>query len=328
MGFCNVYGYVPPLGTKPELGELYTHKRQIMGGQGFKRNKGKTPVINARSKGKRGPADSGPSRGANKRPRGGNDDEAADPSDGVVLLSTVDESKIDAANAAAAAVAAAEDAEEDVTVQPASKEKRVIVVLEEACLETVKSKSGKFELLNCDDHLALHAKLNRDPKHSRPDIAHQCLLTLLDSPLNKAGMLTVYLRSAAGVLIEISPHIRIPRTYKRFAGLMVQLLHDLRIRAAQGSKTLLKVIKNPVEIHLPANARKFGTSHQGTLVDVYEFVNHLPDEPVVFAFGAMAQGKLNPPYVESYLSFSKYPLSGSYALGRLLGAFEKKWGIV
>jgi len=40
---------------------------------------------------------------------------------------------------------------------------------------------------------------------------------------------------------QVSPHIRIPRTYKRFAGLMVQLLHKLKIRAVNGSDTLLKV---------------------------------------------------------------------------------------
>ena len=53
----------------------------------------------------------------------------------------------------------------------------------------------------------------------------------------------------------MSPQIRIPRTFKRFAGLMVQLLHKLSIRAANGPHKLLKVIKNPVTDHLPPNAR-------------------------------------------------------------------------
>jgi len=48
----------------------------------------------------------------------------------------------------------------------------------------------------------------------------QCLLTLLDSPLNKAGLLQVYVHTTKGVLIEINPHVRIPRTFKRFSGLM------------------------------------------------------------------------------------------------------------
>ena len=47
----------------------------------------------------------------------------------------------------------------------------------------------------------------------------------------------------------MSPQIRIPRTYKRFAGLMVQLLHKLKIRAVNGADTLLKVSDRP-RIHM------------------------------------------------------------------------------
>jgi rRNA pseudouridine-1189 N-methylase Emg1 (Nep1/Mra1 family) len=53
-----------------------------------------------------------------------------------------------------------------------------------------------------------------------PSFDAQCLLTLLDSPLNKAGLLQVYVQTAKGVLIEINPSVRIPRTFKRFSGLM------------------------------------------------------------------------------------------------------------
>ena len=45
-------------------------------------------------------------------------------------------------------------------------------------------------------------------------------MTLLDSPLNKAGHLQVYVHTADNVLIEINPQTRIPRTFPRFAGLM------------------------------------------------------------------------------------------------------------
>lgn len=44
---------------------------------------------------------------------------------------------------------------------------------------------------------------------------------ILDSPFNKAGRLrAVYVRTEKGVLFEVKPHARMPRTYKRFAGLM------------------------------------------------------------------------------------------------------------
>jgi len=92
------------------------------------------------------------------------------------------------------------------------EEKRLIVILENAQLETAKVGSG-FELLNCDDHGGFLRKHKRDPAQCRPDITHQCLLMLLDSPLNRAGLLQVYVHTAKGVLIEVNPQTRIPRTF-------------------------------------------------------------------------------------------------------------------
>lgn len=43
---------------------------------------------------------------------------------------------------------------------------------------------------------------------------------LLDSPLNKAGLLQIYFRTTKNVLVEVSPQCRIPRTFDRFCGLM------------------------------------------------------------------------------------------------------------
>lgn len=54
----------------------------------------------------------------------------------------------------------------------------------------------------------------------------------------------IFIHTQRDVLIEVHPQIRIPRTYKRFAGLMVQLLHKMSVRASSSSQTkLLKVIK-------------------------------------------------------------------------------------
>ncbi|KAA0192161.1 hypothetical protein HAZT_HAZT006815 [Hyalella azteca] len=102
------------------------------------------------------------------------------------------------------------------------QEKRLIVVLERANVEVVKA--GKhYELLNCDHHMGLIRKYKKDLADCRPDILHQCLLMLQDSPLNQAGLLQVYIHTEKNVLIQIDPQCRIPRTFKRFAGLMGEL---------------------------------------------------------------------------------------------------------
>lgn len=176
--------------------------------------------------------------------------------------------------------------------------------------------------MNCDDHIGILKKNNRDPGTCRPDIAHQCLLMLMDSPLNRAGLLQVYIHTEKNILIEINPQTRIPRTFKRFAGLMgnhesislcfeilfdiyiflendlflffvtVQLLHKYSIRASDGPMKLLKVIKNPVSDHLPVGCRKILMSFSANKVEnPRELVP--PEEPIAIVVGAMAHGQVH-----------------------------------
>lgn len=207
-----------------------------------------------------------------------------------------------------------------------NQEKRLIIILEQANLETVKA--GKnFELLNSDDHKGLIKKFDKDVSKCRPDITHQCLLMLFDSPLNRAGFLQVYIHTEKNVLIELNPQTRIPRTFKRFSGLMVQLLHKLSIRAAESSQKLLKVIKNPITAHLPVGCRKIGTSfHSEKLIHPKKLVPE--DKPIVIVVGAMAHGQIKVDYVEETVSFSEYPLSAALTCSKLCCAFEDAWGIL
>ena len=71
-------------------------------------------------------------------------------------------------------------------------------------LETTKSKRG-IELINSDDHQKLIQKMGKKLEDYRPDVTHQSLLALLDSPLNKAGLLQVYISTRTNALIEVSP---------------------------------------------------------------------------------------------------------------------------
>ena len=89
------------------------------------------------------------------------------------------------------------------TTQKGKKQQPVIVLLDQATLETVKNRKGLFELLNCDDHRDLcKKKLRKDPNSFRPDILHQEILALLDSPLNKAGLLRIYISTTKKVLVD------------------------------------------------------------------------------------------------------------------------------
>lgn len=138
----------------------------------------------------------------------------------------------------------------------------------------------------------------------------------MDSPLNRAGLLQVYVHTEKNALIEINPQTRIPRTFPRFCGLMgklhrhlcglficllimsetylflfailVQLLHKLSVRAADGPQKLLRMIKNPVTNHLPPGCPRIGTSFtSGEAVCPRTLV---PDGPAAVVIGAFAHG--------------------------------------
>jgi len=149
--------------------------------------------------------------------------------------------------------------------------------------------------------------------------------------VNKAGKLQIYIHTARGVLIEVNPTVRIPRTFKRFAGLMVQLLHKLSIRSTNSQEKLLKVIKNPITDHLPPNCRKVTLSFDSAVVRVKDYVADLGSKQSVCVFvGAMAKGQDNfaDEFKDDAISISNYSLSASVACGKFCNAVEDVWDIV
>lgn len=251
------------------------------------------------------------------------------------------------------------DTEEELTVAPPDPSlippkgapPRLIVILEQACLETYQTPrtrtdgwrtgsfggkpgggggggrgsygDGKLALLNCDDHQSALAKMGRDIAQARPDITHQCLLTLLDSPINKAGRLQVYIHTAQGVWIEVNPRVRIPRTFKRFSGLMVQLLDKGKI-CSQGSEDeedrLLTVISNPIPEYLPPQTHKITLTHNAPVQRLSRYVPTIPANHSLAVFvGAMAHGQddFADLVVDEKISISEYSLSASVACGKV-----------
>ncbi|KAG9250137.1 rRNA small subunit pseudouridine methyltransferase Nep1 [Emericellopsis cladophorae] len=234
-------------------------------------------------------------------------------------------------------------AEQKTPIAPNDKDtQRLIVVLSNASLETYKASHGgssrtgmhredKYSLLNSDEHIGVLRKMNRDISDARPDITHQCLLTLLDSPINKAGLLQIYIHTAKGVLIEVSPSVRIPRTFKRFAGLMVQLLHRLSIRSTNSNEKLLRVIPNPITDHLPPNCRKVTLSFDSELVRCRDYIESLkPKESICVFVGAMAKGTdtFADSMVDEKISISQYSLSASVACSKFCHAVEDVWDVL
>lgn len=201
-------------------------------------------------------------------------------------------------------------------------------------------KNGEYVLLNSDDHPQIITKLRKNPADYRPDILHQSILSLFDSPLAKAGNFELYIHTHQNVLIRVSPELRVPRTYKRFAGLLTQLLHTRKIKANENNKVLMKVVKNPISLHLPPGSYKVGTSIEGKLVKIAEFVRDdklrfskgEEDEEArtpVFVVGMTAHGHdaKDLEYTDECVALSGYHLSAAACISRIATAFENLWGI-
>ncbi|MBS7655142.1 16S rRNA methyltransferase [Candidatus Bathyarchaeota archaeon] len=71
-------------------------------------------------------------------------------------------------------------------------------------------------------HSAMH-NLPNALKRGRPDITHLTLLNILNSPLNKKGIVKVYVHTIQDKVIDVDSKVRLPKNYNRFIGLMEQL---------------------------------------------------------------------------------------------------------
>ena len=204
---------------------------------------------------------------------------------------------------------------------------KLYIILEHANLELTKDKKNP-EIINSDDHMNLIKSMNKSYEEYRPDVLHQCLLNLFESPLNKAGMLQVYIRTQENVLIEISPKTKIPRTIKRFCGLMGQLLQHYRIRALNSSEILLKIIKNPITQYIPFGCPIISTNEKCKLIKLEDYIDNLKSNNVAFVIGAISKGDVNIDYMTDTISISSFPLTAGIVCSKICSAFEKSWDVL
>ncbi len=66
-------------------------------------------------------------------------------------------------------------------------------------------------------------------KMGRPDIVHNVLLQIIETPLNWEGGLRVFVHTQDDYVISINPKIRLPKNYVRFVGLIEQLFAQKRV---------------------------------------------------------------------------------------------------
>jgi rRNA small subunit pseudouridine methyltransferase Nep1 len=63
-------------------------------------------------------------------------------------------------------------------------------------------------------------------KMGRPDIVHNTLLQVLETPLNWEGHLRTFVHTQDDYVMSINPKVRLPKNYVRFIGLVEQLFAE------------------------------------------------------------------------------------------------------
>ncbi|KAL2347717.1 hypothetical protein Fmac_001717 [Flemingia macrophylla] len=185
----------------------------------------------------------------------------------------------------------------------------------------------KWKILNSDEDAQFLLKQKKNLNDYRPDLIHEALRCILDSPLSKAGMVgAIYVKIDKGRVFEVKPHVRIPRTCSRFCGVIMELLRKSEVRAKETNDVLLHVVEEPITCHLPINSYIVGLSYNSEkLVDIEEYVSVWSND--LSPVGTMVNGKVKGDYMHDYISVSEYPLAAKYCLGMICEALEEKWKI-
>ena len=214
--------------------------------------------------------------------------------------------------------------------------KKLIIILEGASLELGNLKKNP-QIINCDDHYKIIKSMKKKLDEFRPDIIHQCLLNLFDSPLNKVGLLQVYIHTNKNILIEINPKTRIPRTFKRFSGLFSQLL--LKNEIGEKNDIFLKILKEKVE-NIVGDIPKILLSEKGRLVDIEIYAKNLEENSkdknnnnnknICFIIGTNPKGDIDPmiKYNDDCISLSSFDLDSNVVCAKICQAFENTWSVL
>jgi len=119
------------------------------------------------------------------------------------------------------------------------------LVLAESALETIpreiwdhplikrfskrKRKHPRLIVLDRSYHHCAMKNLENSMKRGRPDIVHFSLLGALGSPLNREGLLRVYVHTYGNHVISVSPKTRLPKNFNRFIGLIEDLFEHGKV---------------------------------------------------------------------------------------------------
>ena len=225
------------------------------------------------------------------------------------------------------------------------------MIIAEAGLETVPSRivdhtsvknyarkigrKPKEVLLNTSYHFTAmtHHDLPHWWKRGRPDIVHFSLLTALSTPLFLERKLDVYVSTIGNKLIFISKELRVPKSYFRFEGLMMNLFRDKIIDDPNSSKKLLELKENinfkGIISQIVKPNKVIGLSTKGIRSNPFQIIADSVEDKnknYCFVVGGFQRGHFQEDITsifDTMYSVSEYGLESHVVIARVLYEYEK-----
>jgi rRNA small subunit pseudouridine methyltransferase Nep1 len=193
-----------------------------------------------------------------------------------------------------------------------------------------KGKDPTSTLLDISYHYAAMKDLKDWDRRGRPDITYVTLLTLLESPLNKEGRLSIYVHTVKDFIISVDPKVKLPRNYTRFEGLIEQLFEVFKVPPK--GKPLMTLKRGTIRdlIRVVGPSRTFFLTEDGRKAKIESFAKKVvkEDRPLI-VIGGFQRGefsKENLELADERISVYKEPLDTwvvasmvAHELGKALG---------
>jgi len=163
----------------------------------------------------------------------------------------------------------------------------------------------------------------------RPDIVHNTLLQVLETPLNWEGQLRVFVHTQDDHVIWINPTVRLPKNYTRFVGLLEHLYKEKQV--PNRNEPLLRLYQADLP-HLiqqlkPTKVLGFSTLGQPMLMRNVALLASGLREPLV-VIGGFPRGHFSSKtrrVIDGIYAVDRQPLDAWVVAGRFIYDFE--WAI-
>lgn len=188
-------------------------------------------------------------------------------------------------------------------------------------------KKPKEMLLDRSYHHRAMLRYTDNLKRGRPDIIHFALLVALGAPLNKEGLLQVYVHTIDQRIIYVNSTIRLPRNYTRFVGLIEQLFKEGKI--PMKGRPLLKVRDISLEtlIHEINPSSVLAFTRKGNMNTIENALKPIIDQPnPLVVIGAFPHGnfsKTTTKLINTFVSVDPEMLDTWSITSRVIYEFEK-----